>query len=577
MYNVAKRHLSIWSTATLQYNIKTCKCDCSSKRKFYNVLFGIVVFILPLIAILIVKIENFAKNRSVLVAEIFLIITYLVVLILICEMISESYKSKYLYPSEEDGRVTSQTRTHFIESKKLKTEQADLIISIFVTILGLGNATFQLTIVGNEILMLLNNENNTRFDIVYGVFAMLEHFTKCICDLCLLLFIINHEKFENILKCVKWKPFIGFLSLSSFCQWLFIIFQEINYEHAFYKYTAKAMAIIEHKSILELSYLNVSETEKFQHFNKIQQFLYPFGIEFQLTCFIELLSIFLWQTNCHYFNGSIFKKILVHISQFSTTCSNLCDSIMNVCRRQIFCCFTVKIRHQISPKQRSHIEHTFKLLAFVFSNLMISLLIVILFFQESNVEYKAIVVRVVTTVCNIVLISMTSLYSIFLYFILHHRSVYRKEHEIINKVFEKRIDFIALVVSNMALITFKLITIIADVHDDIPVYLKALEITLLTLSFMQSTLQIFLSWVFIQKIKLDGGYIQVLVALNFAIWLTDTFSIFNDQTYGIRNKIYGDVCSELWNIIALPLAIFYRMHSCVVLIKINSDEYYCGH
>lgn len=563
---------SIWSTSSIEYCVRNQKCDCNkSKRKFYNILFGLIVFLLPLTAIIIVKIEDFQKTVSVLIAEIFLIITYLVVSVLLCEILHESYVDKHSTVGHHQHQVqfdtcssSSSNVPSIIEEKlNVKTEKADIIINVFITILAIGNSTFQLTIVANEILRVLNLSENTAFFTSLSVLKIFTNSIKCVYDLCLLVFIIHNEKLKNILKCLKWKPFIGFLSLSIFFQWIYVILQETNYEKKYFRHDIKNES------------LNISHPAKFIVLDRIQEFLYPFGIEFQIICFIEILSVFLWQTNFSRLRGKIFKKVVLNSSRVKNAMHYVFRGCAPLCNKDYMSC-NLRVHHEITPSKPNAVEHTCKLFAFICSNIIISLLIVLLFFQESNFENKTLV-RAINTISNLILVATTSFYSIFLCLITSKRSSSRKEHETIYRLNEQRIDFAALFISNLSLISFKVITIIADVHVNIPAHIKICEIVLLSLSCVQSTLQLFHMNIFTYKLKLESGYIQLLIAFNFALWLMETFSITNDQTHDMRRKVYGHVGAELWNVAVLPLAIFYRMHSCIVLVKINSDLYYNMH
>ena len=66
---------------------------------------------------------------------------------------------------------------------------------------------------------------------------------------------------------------------------------------------------------------------------------------------------------------------------------------------------------------------------------------------------------------------------------------------------------------------------------------------------------------------------NIAILMNLTIWLLDTFGDKSSAKSQIQIKSFGDEAFEYFSPILLPLAKFFRFHSCVVLIKIKYEKY----
>ena len=67
--------------------------------------------------------------------------------------------------------------------------------------------------------------------------------------------------------------------------------------------------------------------------------------------------------------------------------------------------------------------------------------------------------------------------------------------------------------------------------------------------------------------------ITFLLFANITLWILDTFMTHNWVTQEIQLNFYGLLAWGVISRISLPLMIFYRFHSCVVLVEIWKNTY----
>ncbi|CAF1138230.1 unnamed protein product [Didymodactylos carnosus] len=72
---------------------------------------------------------------------------------------------------------------------------------------------------------------------------------------------------------------------------------------------------------------------------------------------------------------------------------------------------------------------------------------------------------------------------------------------------------------------------------------------------------------------LHTDYINIWITLSFGIWLFDTFSAKEYETNEIQIRFYGESTWKVIGSILIPLAIFFRFHSCIMFLKIKSNKY----
>ena len=92
-------------------------------------------------------------------------------------------------------------------------------------------------------------------------------------------------------------------------------------------------------------------------------------------------------------------------------------------------------------------------------------------------------------------------------------------------------------------------------------------------SIVQSILQTICIKILRFKMSIHKSYVRILILLNFGIWLFDTFSAIKHETSRIQKEVYGNFTWEILCTIFIPLSIFYRLHSAIVLVKLNASTY----
>jgi hypothetical protein len=68
--------------------------------------------------------------------------------------------------------------------------------------------------------------------------------------------------------------------------------------------------------------------------------------------------------------------------------------------------------------------------------------------------------------------------------------------------------------------------------------------------------------------------INMWIILSFSIWLFDTFSAKEYHTNRIQEHAYGEKGWEKLRVIFIPMAIFYRFHSCIVFANMKAEVYH---
>ena len=76
-----------------------------------------------------------------------------------------------------------------------------------------------------------------------------------------------------------------------------------------------------------------------------------------------------------------------------------------------------------------------------------------------------------------------------------------------------------------------------------------------------------------QLAKPGRQLITFLLFANITLWILDTFMTHNWVTQEIQLEFYGLLAWGVISRISLPLMIFYRFHSCVVLVEIWKNTY----
>eukprot|EP00095_Tigriopus_kingsejongensis_P005021 maker-scaffold139_size317827-snap-gene-2.23 protein:Tk05021 transcript:maker-scaffold139_size317827-snap-gene-2.23-mRNA-1 annotation:"hypothetical protein DAPPUDRAFT_301543" len=76
-----------------------------------------------------------------------------------------------------------------------------------------------------------------------------------------------------------------------------------------------------------------------------------------------------------------------------------------------------------------------------------------------------------------------------------------------------------------------------------------------------------------QYVKPGRQLITFLLFANITLWILDTFMTHSWITQGVQLQFYGLLAWGIISRISLPLLIFYRFHSCVVLVEIWKNTY----
>ena len=76
-----------------------------------------------------------------------------------------------------------------------------------------------------------------------------------------------------------------------------------------------------------------------------------------------------------------------------------------------------------------------------------------------------------------------------------------------------------------------------------------------------------------QQAKPGRQIITFMLFANITLWVLDTFMTHRDITQGVQTQFFGLLAWGIISRISLPLLIFYRFHSCVVLVEIWKNTY----
>jgi hypothetical protein len=552
MLRIFKRRSSSWDNSIEIY--------CSCRKRFTALLafYITILCIFPLISVTLIKSSNFHGTLASIIGRIFFLTTYIVSLVTICIVIANSMKKNGIYTlrNESSTLCTSGYIT------RLKVEQANVLIAAFTTILGLGNSVFNLAELANHIISIINNEYKSNIELTYLIVSCLESGLRSIFYLFLLIFVIYQKEFKNVLGCITAKCFIGCLAVFCLYQWIFIIFNELHHE----------------KPGQQDKCLNNSD-QKLQPLDVVQQFLFPLGIEFRLTLFIELFCMALHANKTTCLADGYAKTGLKKFKSFIFCILNSFCTFFN---RFFSYIFWFKIPVTQDPQlQRKHsiVEYFFIFFLIILSLLMASIVFVVILFQDVNMETNTELVNFIRSLCELIIMSIVLSYVVFLFFILHKRSklqIIQPSSD--NNDIEQKVDFFFLFLSNVCQIVFCIFSIAATIksltiYEGRYAFVKYIELFRLIFPIIQSPCQLFIVWICEYKITLDNGYIQILALLNFSLWLFSTFNIVMNINNPVMISIYGSIVWEAMVTTLGPLQIFYRFHSCIILIKIKAGKY----
>ena len=544
---------------------------CTQHSKIFLSLSTLITFILPLLSITQIAIDEFNDKMLSEYANCCLIVTYIIVLLTFGYMITRSHKLKVVLPT-----IATYDELKALDTSESLVSKGYLAIYTFISILGLGDSLFNLTSAGNQLLYLItdtNNQYNTS-----SILIVIENFIKFYYHLCLLLFIFNHDHYLNVLKCVVNKAFIFTLSISCFLQWVLAIIQELRYQQLLEKHVHNSLNI------------TMIGNGTVASFTQIQRFLLPFSVEYRITLFIEFYCIYLYKNENECLNVPLVIKLVQNIKFFITKTTNYIYNLTDVCLSTVNKVFLIKVSdNKLETNHRSLVEQIISIVLILLSIQIVSFSIVIVLLQDYNQYSNSEFVSVIREISNTVLYVVVTLYSIFIIIILYKRryrkqDYYSKKESAVEINMEKQIDFIFLVISNLSVVLLNLLSItgllwsfsVDSVSERLEV-LQKIEIFDLICSCVQAVLQLFIIWVLEHDIRLDNEYTQILTLLNFAIWIFESFSIVNRDIYEIQKLFYSKTGWEIITLVLLPVAVFYRFHSFIMLIKIVTQKYKIEH
>ena len=217
------------------------------------------------------------------------------------------------------------------------------------------------------------------------------------------------------------------------------------------------------------------------------------------------------------------------------------------------------------------------------SIIIVSISVVVIFFQNNNFRKNSNLVIAISELCETVFMITSIIYIVFLLVKMHSRNMLASQiistnHKMSN---DKKIDFIFLFLSQISLLIFCLLASLGSIKSfwmdakekEMSNYVIYLIITSSITSLIQSILQSIYIWIIRYKIVLNKSYIKILILLNFGIWLFDTFSAIKFVISNIQIRVYGKPGWEILSTIFIPLSLFYRLHSAIVLIKLKAETY----
>lgn len=561
--------------------------DNSVKIRFkYNkkyiislIFYFIILCILPLVALILMKINDFHASVSSVIANIFFIISYIISLITLFAIVIKNHRR------HGDYTVTYNiTREKFI--KTIQLEKAIVIICAFVAVLGIGDSVLNLCQLTDIILIIINEDHKHESAIImlYDIVSIIEYGVKSIYHICLLIFVLYHEKFRQTLTHCPSKYFIACLSVSCLYQWILIILEDVH--HGTEMYSKKNINV-------NATAIQVNQTSLIL-FDKYEKFLYPLAIEFRITLFIEFACLAFKVDQDGYddegYSSAILNSIRNGFNWFLVTFLKAVDFIF-----QKIICFQINKQPslnghvEVQRKEITFVEYCFTFFLIIISVFLTCVAFIIVVFRDNNSNVDPDMVRAVAEICHFVLLCAALIYVSILFFVIVKNSRIEKSHihSTHNSDIEKKIDFFILFLSNLSLVVYHILSIIASSYsinkgtskatNSNDEFIKYIELLYSIVPIIESTLQFYVVWLLENKIKINKEYIQILILLNFSLWLFDTFSVVFILLNKIPINLYSSIIWKSIVTVFLPLSIFYRFHSCIVLVKINVEKYVHNH
>ena len=282
---------------------------------------------------------------------------------------------------------------------------------------------------------------------------------------------------------------------------LFIIFQEIYHEKKNFYFLTNRSTCYENTSLLN-------------SFSEVERFLYPLGIEFRISCFIELFFISLSKRR----SGNLLIKIFFNNTNPHRN-SRIEHKYKNVSENEID-----------EETEESKFGHLFVVCSMLISIIIVSISIVVIFFQDNNIGRNSNLVIGISELCETLFMLTGSIYIAFLLLKMHNKNMLTSQiintSNTLKMSNDKKIDFIFLFLSQISLIIFCFLSSLGSIKSlwtsdrGISKYVIYLILISSITSLIQSILQSICIWIIRYKIVLDKSYIKILILLNFGIWVS---------------------------------------------------------
>lgn len=141
------------------------------------------------------------------------------------------------------------------------------------------------------------------------------------------------------------------------------------------------------------------------------------------------------------------------------------------------------------------------------------------------------------------------------------------------------IDFSFLLLAYVCILAYSIITLRGAIlfrqNDESSKVIKILTMFASIIPILQSSMQSFIIWKFSKSKEhnLNVAGIEMWIALSFAIWLFDTFSAKEFSTNKIQIAVYHHPKWDIIETCVIPMAIFFRFHSCIIFANIRDGVY----
>jgi hypothetical protein len=517
---------------------------------------SIFLLFVPITSVLSITLHKFDISDGSCIGYSLLVVSYIISQVSMLIILRRTHERKQIILQDGNKRFVAH---------KIEAEKAHLLIKTLFVILALGDSLVNLTEFGDQIIFLMNEKEISTRRYAFVILKMIENAYKWFHHLYILMFIVCHDKFKKAIECFWSKLFISILAFSCLVQWLFVILMEVNEQERLERTVDVAT---EAKCVGEDPC-----KVKFNTFTHFQPLLFPLGIEFRIMCFLELASISLMSNEgvCVQAYLSRVKAIL----NFKSVTSEPLE-------KQPY--DSSESDAHGDYKAYSFLKNFFFFVLILVSILIITLSFAIVFFEDANIKTNLKLMIETTEIFEVIYFAI-----VFLFLALAPFFVVKLKHKTNGNTtcFDRHniwmlIDIIALCMANVFLFIRYAFRFYGFFMASSLNKIETIDRTINTLTLFASLLPIFQS-LFQSvllivctcqnrfKFKLDKKYVSVLILLNFALWVLDTFSVKRDFKYLSQTELVDGYIWKTMISIFIPLAIFYRFHSCIYLIKLNAN------